>query len=446
MKHLPVLIVEDDRDLLEALCATLRLAGYQALAAPDGRTALAALARQPVGLVISDVQMRPLDGLALLGEIKAAFPALPVLLMTAYGEVGKAVAAMRAGACDYLLKPFEPGSLLAQVARYTLPATLGAGEEMIARDPRTRALLALAQRVAASPATVLLTGGSGSGKEVLARFIHAHSPRADKPFVAINCAAIPENLLEATLFGHEKGAFTGAAQAQPGKFEQAQGGTLLLDEISEMPLPLQAKLLRVLQEREVERVGGRKTIQLDIRVLAASNRDMEGMVARGAFREDLYYRLNVFPLSIPPLRERPDDIVPLARHFVGHLAPGLNRHGLELSAGAQQALLRHPWPGNVRELENVIQRAMILAPGEVIEAAHLNLPLPAAPLPQPAGSDGEDGMAAGAPLDMKTLERAHIMETLAAVNGSRKLAVQRLGISERTLRYKLQQYRLAGAG
>ncbi len=419
MTALPVLIVEDDRHLLEALCASLGLAGHAAVAAADGDAALALLREQQVGLVVSDVQMKPMDGLALLRKIKVLNPALPVLLMTAYGEIGKAVAAMRAGACDYLLKPFEPASLSAQVERYLLAAVDPGAAGVIARDPRTTALLSLAQRVAKSCATVMLTGESGSGKEVLARFIHRHSDRAGRPFVAINCAAIPEHLLEATLFGHERGAFTGATQSQAGKFEQAQGGTLLLDEISELPLGLQPKLLRVLQEREVERVGGRKAIALDIRVLATSNRDMPGMVARGAFREDLYYRLNVFPITIPPLRERPLDIVPLARHILA---------GITLAESAAARLTEYSWPGNVRELENVMQRAMIMAPGDVIEAEHLNLP-----------------SMAPAPSDIKSLERAHIMETLAAVNGSRKLAVRRLGISERTLRYKLQQYRLAGA-
>jgi two-component system response regulator FlrC len=440
MTKLPVLIVEDDCDLREALCVTLGLAGYTTLAAAHGDAALALLQHQQVGLVVSDVQMQPMDGFMLLQKIKAANPALPVLLMTAYGEIGQAVEAMRAGACDYLAKPFEPASLTAQVERYLLPLeedTAG----VIARDPRTVELLSLARRVATSCATVMLTGESGSGKEVLARFIHRQSPRAGQPFVAINCAAIPENLLEATLFGYEKGAFTGAVQSQPGKFEQAQGGTLLLDEISEMPLALQAKLLRVLQEREVERVGGRKIIALDIRLLATTNRDVTGMVARGAFREDLYYRLNVFPIEIPPLRERPLDIVPLAQHILDDHAGRPHRSRVTLTESAAARLVAHPWPGNVRELENVIQRAMILAPADVIDADHLVLSHAAV-----SGHRAEDpDSAASAPLNIRSVERAHIMETLLAVNGSRKLAVQRLGISERTLRYKLQQYRLAAA-
>jgi len=433
MNTLPVLIVEDDHDLLEAICATLRLSGYTTLAATDGKTALALLQTQQVGMVISDVQMQPMNGLVLLQEIKAFYPDLPVLLMTAYGEVDKAVTAMRNGACDYLLKPFDPDNLLVHVKQRLLPVSdneIG----MIAKDPRSIALLSLAKRVAKSQATVMLTGGSGCGKEVLARFIHQHSSRAAQSFVAINCAAIPENLLEATMFGYEKGAFTGATQAQQGKFEQAEGGTLLLDEISEMPLSLQAKLLRVLQEREVERVGGNKTIKLNIRLLATSNRDLPVMVKKGVFREDLYYRLNVFPLEIPPLKERPMDIVPLVERLLETFGDRSAKHIHKLSEAAINRLKNHEWPGNIRELENVIQRAMILATG-IIEEAHLNLP--EGNIHQEVSKDDDTSC------DMKTLEKDHIIKTLAAVNGSRKLAVKRLGISERTLRYKLQQYRLA---
>ncbi len=436
MKTLPILIVEDDRDLREALCDTLGLAGYETLDASDGLAALAVLGKRRVGLVVTDVQMHPMDGHALLREIKSAYPYVPVLLMTAYGMIDKAVEAMRAGACTYLTKPFEPDSLLAEVARYMLSAQPASGSEMVAEDPRMVELLSLARKVAATSATILITGESGCGKEVMARFIHRHSPRADKPFVAINCAAIPENLLESTLFGYEKGAFTGAAQSHAGKFEQAQGGTLLLDEVSEMPMPLQAKLLRVLQEREVERVGGHKAIPLDIRIIATSNRDMGEVVARGNFREDLYYRLNVFPLELPPLRERPLDIVPLARHLIGRLGTALGRPGISLSSAAAEQLTRYAWPGNIRELENVIQRAMILSPGDRLEPEHLLLPKS-----ELAVSQAGKAVSPGGAVNMKTLERTHILETLASVGGSRKRAAEKLGMSERTLRYKLQQYR-----
>jgi len=440
MQLLPILIVEDDQDLREALSDTLKLAGYHIVVAPDGEAALKVMADQKVGLVLSDVMMQPMDGHTLLKRIKATTPHIPVLLMTAYGVIEKAVEAMRDGAADYLTKPFDANKLLAQVARYMLTADYDQASEVIAQDAVSRELLTLAERVAASHTTVLITGESGCGKEVMARFVHKHSPRAKQPFVAINCAAIPDNLLESTLFGFEKGAFTGAQSAQSGKFEQANGGTLLLDEISEMPLQLQAKLLRVLQEREVERIGGKKPIVLDVRVLATSNRDMAVEVAAGRFREDLYYRLNVFPLRIAPLRERTQDIVPLARHMLGRLAPTTGRHGLSLSKQAEERLTGYTWPGNIRELENVVQRAMIIAPGNVIEADHLYLPEAAkiAASPQPPE------LAPSRPQDIKTLERMHILETLAAVKGSRKQAAERLGMSERTLRYKLQRLREEG--
>jgi two-component system response regulator FlrC len=444
-RPLPILIAEDDPALREALVDTLALAGYEVVEAVDGESALAQLERVEVGMVVSDVQMKPMDGHRLLAEIKQRRPALPVLLMTAYGVVDKAVEAMRAGACHYITKPFEPEQLVSLVMRYMLPAAYGEGSEVVAEDPRTREVLELARRVAATDATVMITGESGTGKEVLARAIHRMSARAAQPYVAINCAAIPENLLESTLFGYEKGAFTGAHAASPGKFELAQGGTLLLDEISEMPLPLQAKLLRVLQEREVERVGGRKPVPVDIRVIATSNRDMAAEVKAGRFREDLYYRLNVFPLHNPPLRERRADIVPLARRVLarGLSAAAAGRHVLSEAAAA--ALTGYDWPGNIRELENVMQRAMIMAPGREIGVEHLGLPQPTSPKGNAVAFGGGNSQVAEAgPMDIKSLERRHILDALAAANGVRKLAAERLGMSERTLRYKLHQYRAEG--
>jgi len=451
LKPLPVLIVEDDASLREALKDTLELSGYEVLEAGDGEGALALLEAKRVGIVVSDVQMKPMDGERLLREIKRRSPGLPVLLMTAYGMIDRAVEAMRAGACNYLPKPFAPEALVAEVARWMLPAGDEAGEDTIAEDPASQALLEVASRVAASDATVLITGESGVGKEVLARFIHRHSARATKPFVAINCAAIPDNLLEATLFGYERGAFTGALSAHAGKFEQAQGGTLLLDEISEMSLQLQVKLLRVLQEREVERVGGKKPIPLDVRILATSNRDLEAEVQAGRFREDLFYRLNVFPLAIAPLRERQLDILPLAQRALRRATRGPQSRGYSLSPAAAARLTAYGWRGNIRELENVMQRAMILAPGSVIAEEHLCLPASAPAQSAPAriagGRPGEPVAGAeGPPSDLKSLEKAHILETLAAVNGVRKVAAERLGMSERTLRYKLAQYRLEAAG
>ena len=454
-----ILVVEDDEALRDALLITLEAAGHHPSGADGGPAALALIEKQNFQMVVSDLRMSPMDGLQLLGEIRTRKPGLPVLLMTAFGDVDKAVAAMRGGACDFMLKPFEPKALLDQIERYAVPPV---AEGVIASDQRTREIMLLAARVARTDATVLLTGESGTGKEVFARYIHDQSQRAKGPFVAINCAAIPDNLLEATLFGHEKGAFTGAQSAQAGKFEQADGGTLLLDEISEMPLGLQAKLLRVLQEREVERVGGKKPVPVDIRVVATSNRNMAAEAAAGRFREDLYYRLNVFPLAIPALRERPGDIVPLARHFLAMHGARLGRTA-RVGATAAAKLAAHTWPGNVRELENVMQRALILAPGDTIEADHLLLPnevsgqqiqTMVAPVPAfaavlPASTFAvaetpQVPVATGVPANMKDLERQHILETLAKVGGSRKKAIELLGISERTLRYKLKQYREEG--
>lgn len=448
IEPLRILVVEDDEALRDAVTLTLEMAGHQVVAVDGGPAALAAAEGPGFQLVVTDLRMQPMDGLQLLEALRSRLPQLPVLLMTAYGDVGTAVAAMRGGACDFLMKPFEPDALLERVRRYA--AVPPGQDDTIAVDPVTQQALALAARVAETDATVLLTGESGTGKEVFARYIHAHSPRRTGPFVAINCAAIPENLLEATLFGYERGAFTGAQNAQPGKFEQAQDGTLLLDEISEMPLGLQAKLLRVLQEREVERVGGKKAVALDIRVLATSNRNMASEVAAGRFREDLFYRLNVFPLEIPALRQRPADVPALARYFLQRHGERLRRHA-QLAPEAAALLMGYPWPGNVRELENAMQRALILATGDAVGSHVLAqcLPLGAA---QPGGGPGQSAISAvsaplpgeTAPSNMKDLERDHILSTLKAVGGSRKLAVEKLGISERTLRYKLQQYRDEG--
>jgi two-component system response regulator FlrC len=411
---------------------------------------LQAVGQEAFSLVVSDVNMPGMDGHQLLAQLGRNHPELPVLLMTAHAAVERAVDAMRQGAVDYLVKPFEPRALLSLVERHAA-GHLGAAEQEgpVACEPASRQLLELAARVARSDSTVLISGESGTGKEVLARFIHQQSPRADAPFVAINCAAIPDNMLEATLFGHEKGAFTGAIAAQAGKFEQADGGTLLLDEISEMPLALQAKLLRVLQEREVERVGGRKPIALDIRVLATTNRDLTGEVAAGRFREDLYYRLSVFPLAWRALRERPADILPLAERLLARHVGKMKHAPVRLSADARACLQGYAWPGNVRELDNALQRALILQQGGVIEAADFCLggviPLSA---PQVATIEPLSGEltveAGGLGDDMRRHEYQMIIDTLRAERGRRKEAAERLGISPRTLRYKLAQMRDAG--
>ncbi len=444
MNQAVVLIVEDDPNLRDALCATVELAGFPALTAESGEQALALVGEQDFQLVISDVQMDGIDGHTLLNKIKTLVPELPVVLMTAYGTIEKAVESMRAGAADYLVKPFDAEVLVEMIRRY-LP-DLDGDPGIVAEDPATRKLAALAKRVAATDATVMISGESGAGKEVFARLIHDHSPRAKGPFIAINCAAIPENMLEASLFGYEKGAFTGAYQARAGKFEQAQGGTLLLDEISEMDLGLQAKLLRVLQEREVERLGGREVIPLDVRVLATTNRNMREEVAAGRFREDLFYRLNVFPLHLTPLRERQADILPLANRLIKKYCPQ-GRCVPHLSKAAQQALLSHPWSGNVRELDNVIQRALILLNGDQIEVEGLCFEFEMANVPEVTAADGAPATTAvneGLGDDLKSREFELILDALRRDRGSRKAVAERLGISPRTLRYKIARMREQG--
>lgn len=461
-----ILVVEDDLDLREALIDTLSLAGFSVLEADCGEAALPLLAQQHVDMVVSDVNMGEMDGHQLLDKIKQDFPHIPVLLITAYGSISRSVDAIRAGAVDYLVKPFEPRTLVDVVSRHVGFAGQS-DNEPVAVEASSQQLLQLAQRVAVTDSTVLISGESGTGKEVLARYIHSHSPRSKKPFIAINCAAIPENMLEATLFGYEKGAYTGAYNSAPGKFEQANGGTLLLDEISEMDLALQAKLLRVLQEREVERLGGRKTIPLDVRIIATTNRHMQEEVAANRFREDLYYRLSVFPLQWLSLRQRPADIVPIANRLLGEHCEKMRRARVTFDQSAETMLRQYNWPGNVRELDNVVQRALIMQPGNVISAAHLRIdPYSTAPLadsiqfadnsPVPAipetstieSSTAEVFSIAGAETglgdDLKKREFQIIIDMLKLENGSRKSAAEKLGISPRTLRYKLARMRESG--
>jgi len=429
-----VLIVEDDANLREALFDTLSSDSQPVLTADSGPCALEILNREAVGLVISDLQMQPMDGATLLSKIREQHPALPAVLMTAHGTIENAVDVMRNGAADYLLKPFEADELKLIVDKYL--KTYDRKDHIVAEDPSSLDLLGIAQRVATTEATVTISGESGCGKEVIARYIHDQSPRSGEPFVAINCAAIPENMLEAVLFGYEKGAFTGATSAHAGKFEQAENGTLLLDEISEMDLALQAKLLRVLQEKEIERIGGRKTLSLNVRVLATTNRNLRQFVAEGKFREDLYYRLNVFPLQIPPLRERRLDILPLAqlslRRHSSHLPATLS-----LTANAEQKLLQHNWPGNVRELENLIQRSTILLSGTELDAGDLAFEDASGETVLPA-DDGDLQQ------DLRDREFQLIIDAMSANGCKRNAVADSLGISPRTLRYKLARMRDAG--
>lgn len=474
-----ILIVEDDHDLREALVTTLELARFRVREAASGEKALEELAKGPVDMVVSDVNMPGMSGHDLLAEVLRLYPGLPMMLITAYGQISDAVNAMQTGAIDYLVKPFEPQVLVDAVEK-----VIGAvarrnrrSDDPVAEDPISKRLFQLAKKVAASDSTVMISGESGTGKEVLARFIHQNSGRSDQPFVAINCAAIPENMLEAILFGHEKGAFTGAHASSPGKFEQANGGTILLDEISEMDLGLQSKLLRVLQEREVERVGGRRTISLDVRVLATTNRDLADYVREGKFREDLYYRLSVLPMHWHPLRDRPKDILPLAEHLLRQHSRKMKLSGISLGAEARRALQYHGWPGNVRELDNAIQRALVLHQGAEIQVEDLCLdmgitglgssPRPVAPTPPPQPVRSESTLSdygvvtddpqanraeamASEPVEedagslgdeIRRREFRIIIDTLKRERGRRNRAAEQLGISPRTLRYKLAQMR-----
>lgn len=478
-----VLIVEDDHALREALVTTLELAGLTVFEAGNGEEALAKLLAQPVDLVVSDVNMPGMNGHELLQQVQRRFPGTPMMLITAYGQISHAVSAMQAGAVDYLVKPFEPQVLIDGVMKVVGGALdVHADDAPIAEDPGSQRIFQLARKVAQCDSTVMISGESGTGKEVLARFIHQHSTRAKGPFVAINCAAIPENMLEAMLFGHEKGAFTGAHAASPGKFEQANGGTLLLDEVSEMDMGLQAKLLRVLQEREVERVGGRKPVALDVRVIATTNRDLRHHVEAGKFREDLYYRLSVFPMHWQPLRERMKDLLPLAEYLLHKHARKMKAGNVSLSADARKALLAHQWPGNVRELDNALQRALVLHHGQMIGPEDLCLEPPrmastrhpvttgmaipamvpqdhamtaGASMPETAFSEDSyrspdtdaskpDGAAGSLGDDLRQREFVIIIETLRKAHGRRKQAAETLGISPRTLRYKLAQMRDCG--
>lgn len=429
-----VLIVENDAALREAMLHALQTGEHPVFAAASEADALTILNRESIGLVLGDMEMQSPGGNAVLGEIRERHPALPAVIMSSFGTIETAVDAMRNGAADYLVKPFATSELQQVVIRHmrALP-----GANPVAADARTMEILRVAERVATTNATVTISGESGCGKEVFARFIHDRSTRHHRPFVAINCAAIPENMLEAMLFGHEKGAFTGATAAHPGKFEQAEGGTLLLDEISEMQPGLQAKLLRVIQEKEVERLGARSAIRLDVRVLATTNRDLRRQVAEGTFREDLYYRLNVFPLHIPPLRARPGDIEPLAALAIQKHCRA-DRPLPVLADCARQKLARHMWPGNVRELENVVQRSLIMLQGNTLTASDLIFE---APEEFAASSTDPTPTLQG---DLKEREYHVIVDALREAGGSRTQAAERLCISPRTLRYKLARMRQDG--
>jgi two-component system response regulator AtoC len=449
-----ILVVDDDEALRESLALLLAAEGYDVVTAGDGNAALACL-EEPVDVVLCDVRMPGRDGLELLPDLIRRLPGAPVLLMSAYGSGDLAVEALKRGAFDYLAKPFQPSEVLLAIKKARERERLRRANALLQRDisrvvderpivaasPPMIDLLEILERAAEYKATVLLTGESGTGKEVLARAIHAQSGRRAQAFVAVNCAAIPEALLESELFGHARGAFTGADRARRGLFVEADGGTLFLDEIGELPPPLQAKLLRVLQEEEVMPVGESKPRKIDVRVIAATSRDLERDVASGRFREDLFYRLDVFRVRVPPLRERREDVPLLVDHFIASFRETLAKPVRTIADDALDRLVDHPWPGNVRELENVLERAMILADSDRITLADLPEAI-ATPRKKaaPSGASGDFSMRRA----RRRFETELIRRALDATGGNRTRAARLLEISHRALLYKIKEYGLVG--
>jgi DNA-binding NtrC family response regulator len=460
----PILLVEDKDSLRAMLRLALEAHGHTVIEARDQPEAVQALRTTCPGVVLSDLRLPTGDGFGVLRAAKELDPELPVIVMTAYGSIQDAVTAMKEGALDFLAKPVDPDHLLLMVERALALRRLAAEnvllkEELASRrgapqiigdDPKLKQVTLALQRAAATDTTVLLEGESGTGKELFARALHVLSARADGPFVAINCAAIPENLLETELFGYEKGAFTGAATRKPGKFELAHRGTLFLDEIGELPLTLQAKILRALEERRFDRVGGTTSIQVDVRVVAATNRNLKAAVAARQYREDLYFRLSVFPISIPPLRERPGDIQMLARSFIERFCRDLNKKALALAPSAIDELLAYSWRGNVRELQNCIERAVILTEGDTIHARHLNL---SANTSQVVAATEEDdpwshidlsgSMAEASRRVLVDVERRKITRALKEASGNAGIAAEILQVSFKMLQAKLKEYQIS---
>ena len=489
---LRILVVDDDPGMRDGMAMSLKRSGYFAEQARGGEEALRMVRPGAFDAVVTDLRMPGMDGLQLTARLKAVDPSLPVLLITAFGSLESAREAMRLGAFDFLSKPFSPEELTTALAKaLKCEGHLKAEEPaeapvILTQDPALGETLALARRAADSRATILIQAESGTGKELLAKLIHGSSPRRHGAFVAINCAAIPENLLESELFGYEKGAFTGATGLKPGRFEQADGGTLVLDEVGELPLALQGKLLRVLQERCVDRLGGNRPIPVDVRLIALTNRNLQAEVKAGRFREDLYYRLNVIPLDLPPLRDRPGDLSLLAAHFAERYARENERPVPELAPSFHAALTRHSWGGNIRELENVIQRCVVLNQGRRLTQRDLSWLLPpevllglpedppdpfavepynqvrpaalpppeAAPLPPGAVLADPRKPLAGVPmgtpvvlplgLSLPELERFWLLSTLSALKGNRTHCAEQLDIALRTVRNKINEYKVDG--
>jgi len=440
-----VLVIEDEEKLRRVVELQLKTAGYDVEQAGSAEEAMKLADRADV--ILTDLRLPGMSGLEMLQQLRSEDSHKPVIVMTAFGSIETAVEAMKAGAVDFLPKPFSLDHLMTVVNKALevrslreenreLRAELSQRyqfDNIIGRSAAMREIFATVERVAPTRATVLLCGESGVGKDMIARAIHHHSPRTDRPFVKINCTALPENLMESELFGYEKGAFTGANVSKPGKFEQADTGTVLLDEIGDVPPAIQVKLLRILQEREFERLGSNKVRHVDVRVLAATNVDLRAALEQGEFREDLYYRLNVLPINIPPLRDRKEDIPFLARHFVAKLSKDVGSRVESISDAAIQRLMEYHWPGNVRELENVIERSLVLANDAVLEPADIRLDLTAAPRSAVAGNFLPDGMT------LDAYEQSIIREALQRANGNKSQAARLLGLTRNALRYRLSQ-------
>ncbi len=437
-----ILVADDEPGLREFVSDALELDGHECVQAPDGRAAAKLLDERGFDLVITDLKMPGMDGMQLLRKVRAEQPEVEVIVMTAHGSVDNAVEAMKLGAFEFLQKPLSGPDELRLLAQRAVERRglkdrvdgaehgLAAGPPLTYGDPAMKQVITAIEKVAKTAATVLLLGESGTGKEVAARAIHTQSPRTVKPFMAINCAALSEPLLESELFGHEKGAFTGATERKRGRLELADGGTFFLDEVGELKLDLQAKLLRVLQERRFERVGGTRTLEVDVRWVAATNRDLRGMIDAGTFREDLYHRLAVFPIKLPPLRERKSDLLPIARTLLQRVGFDLKQRAPTLTPAAEQRLLASSWRGNVRELANALERAAILADGQPIDASHIWLDEPTTKVPSSSGSIRP----------LAEVEHDAIIAALEAVSGNRRKAAELLGIGERTLYDKLKKY------
>jgi DNA-binding NtrC family response regulator len=451
-----VLVVDDDAAIGKVLCALLQQRGLDTKWVGSGEEAVKELEDRPWDLVLSDVRMPGMDGLALLDHVGSKFPGLPVVLLTAHGSVALAVEAMKRGAADFVQKPFEKEEIGFVVTkalegsrskREDVPPVMPSDRSFVGESAAMKDVFATIRKVAASNATVLVRGETGTGKELVARALHETSPRKNEPFVRVHCAALPENLLESELFGYEKGAFTGATQQKPGRIELAHKGTLFLDEIGDISPAVQVKLLRVLQERELERLGGTKTVRVDIRVIAATHRDLEKMIAAGEFREDLFYRLNVVPLHIPPLRERADDIARLTRHFVSELGPNCGRGAMKIADDAVAMLEKQPWPGNVRQLQNFVERLVVLADDSTISRADVERELGRTPRPSdrpPATAATTTPTSGDLSLDSRRREseKEALLNALAQSGNNRTRAARLLEVSRRTLYNKLREHGL----